>query len=184
MAYPISIEIARLSDAASIANVATRAAPLQYQNTGLLMTRGQLEDTVLSAWTMRQVQTRLMHPKKCTLVARDLFRRIVGFCTVCFEEKFPFASTTYNDEEWTSIDALYVDPTVHRHRIRSRLLEAVESFLREKGNVKIWLAVLEGNEAAINLYRKSGYVVVGGTNFPSGFGIPNDYIMAKYSNAV
>ncbi|OTA57156.1 acyl-CoA N-acyltransferase [Hypoxylon sp. EC38] len=184
MDFPISIEIAQLSDAASIADIATRAAPLQYENAGIPMTGIQLEGIVLNAWTWWRVQTRLMHPKKCTLVARNPYRRIVGFCTVCFEEKFPFATTIHNDEEWASIDALYIDPTVHRRRIRSRLLEAVGSFLKEKGNPKIWLTVLEGNKPAQNLYEKSGYDVVGSTDFPPGFGIPNEYIMVKSLDTV
>ncbi|KAI1418051.1 acyl-CoA N-acyltransferase [Hypoxylon sp. FL1857] len=183
MDLPICIEAAQLGDAPAIVKIARKAAPLQYENAGIPMAESQLEETLLSAWSLGVVKPILMHPKKHTLVAKDHHNHIPGFCTVSFEEACPFNLAMGNDKEWASIDALYVDPTAHRRGIRSSLLEAVELVAKQRGCLKIWLTVLEGNEAALNLYEKRRYVVVESTDFPPEFGIPNDYIMVKYSEA-
>ncbi|MCW4007679.1 MAG: ribosomal protein S18-alanine N-acetyltransferase [Candidatus Bathyarchaeota archaeon] len=56
---------------------------------------------------------------------------------------------------------LNVEPTYRRKGIAQRLLAGIESMLREKGVKECRLEVREDNVAALNLYRKLGYKVVG-----------------------
>ncbi|MGB9915616.1 MAG: ribosomal protein S18-alanine N-acetyltransferase [Candidatus Bathyarchaeales archaeon] len=54
-----------------------------------------------------------------------------------------------------------VAPAYRRRGIAQRLLVEIESMLREKGVKECRLEVREDNVAALNLYRKLGYKVVG-----------------------
>ncbi|MEM2998940.1 MAG: ribosomal protein S18-alanine N-acetyltransferase [Candidatus Bathyarchaeia archaeon] len=54
-----------------------------------------------------------------------------------------------------------VAPAYRRRGIAQRLLVEIESMLREKGVKECRLEVREDNVAALNLYRKLGYKVIG-----------------------
>ncbi|KAI0843514.1 hypothetical protein F5Y06DRAFT_291429 [Hypoxylon sp. FL0890] len=74
-----------------MADVARKATPLQYENVGIPMAESQSEETVLSAWTPRNVKTRLTHLKKCALVARDLPNKVSD----------PIAADYYAGQDWS-----------------------------------------------------------------------------------
>ena len=62
------------------------------------------------------------------------------------------------DETVALLDAMYVTPRYRNQGIAKCLVESFEKWARLKGVTFIDLSVLNDNEIAFNLYKKSGYI--------------------------
>ena len=56
------------------------------------------------------------------------------------------------------IDSIYISPVHRNEKIGEKLIEKAESWLKQKGAIKILVCVAEGNESAIGFYHKKGYL--------------------------
>jgi ribosomal protein S18 acetylase RimI-like enzyme len=63
------------------------------------------------------------------------------------------------DSVW--LEALWVDPSVRRAGLGSRLIEAVAAWSRDQGARTLELSVTDNNEPAKGLYRRCGFVATG-----------------------
>ncbi|GAA5158937.1 hypothetical protein GCM10023214_20740 [Amycolatopsis dongchuanensis] len=64
-------------------------------------------------------------------------------------------------DDVVEVRSVWVSPHARGHRVGDRLLEAVEQWARGQGAVAVRLFVLAGNERAIALYRRHGFVAAG-----------------------
>lgn len=83
-------------------------------------------------------------------VARE--SEIVGFVTYTLRE-----GRYSRTERVGVVTNLYVRPAARNRSVGSRLLEAAETDLRERGADTVSLEVLADNEAARRFYRRHGY---------------------------
>lgn len=91
-------------------------------------------------------------PEFITLAA-ILENKIVGFIVASIE--------TFKSERVGHIYSINVEPEYRRRGIGSRLLESMEENLRKRGAKACYLEARKDNIAAINLYLKHKYSVVG-----------------------
>jgi ribosomal protein S18 acetylase RimI-like enzyme len=63
------------------------------------------------------------------------------------------------DAAW--LEALWVDPSVRRAGLGSRLIEAVAAWSRDQGARTLELSVTDNNESAKDLYRRCGFAATG-----------------------
>ena len=76
---------------------------------------------------------------------------------------------------------LDVAPSHRRRGIARKLLEELETLMRQKGIVECRLEVREGNEAAINLYLKLGYTKI--SRLERYYGDAHGFYLQKILNA-
>ncbi|KAI0012554.1 acyl-CoA N-acyltransferase [Xylariaceae sp. FL0662B] len=155
-AISITIRSAIASEAAVIAGIGARAAPLQYD--GSLSTRSG--DNMSEAWTEPMVSGLIRSQKKAILVALDQARKIIGFALLSRDDMCPFYNDGTHVGKWVAIDGLYVDPSKHRGGVRSRLLDAVCHMASDEGFLRAWLIVYHANKAACHLYGRKNFQCV------------------------
>jgi ribosomal-protein-alanine N-acetyltransferase len=104
------------------------------------------------AFSKAQIAQLLKDYNSISLVAR-VVEDIVGF----------LISTVYADRKALHGHVLTIEvlPTHRRSGVGKALLDEVENIFRQKGVKSLTLEVREDNVAAIGLYRKLGYEVVG-----------------------
>ena len=78
--------------------------------------------------------------------------------THLFEDPYGFAITRHAGPE-AELLTIAVDPNQRRQRIARRLMDALISHAKHAGVEEIFLEVAETNEAAISLYKSSGFLV-------------------------
>jgi [ribosomal protein S18]-alanine N-acetyltransferase len=93
---------------------------------------------------------------------------LTDFNTISLEAKadaeiagFIIAQIEYEDKEFGHIITLNIAPNWRKKGVATKLLNEVESFLRQRGVSECHLEVREDNHAAIKLYHKLGYQIVG-----------------------
>ncbi|MFI0822174.1 GNAT family N-acetyltransferase [Streptomyces sp. NPDC021098] len=59
------------------------------------------------------------------------------------------------------LQSVWVGPAARGHGVGDRLIAAVEGWARRTGGTTLKLSVIPGNEAAIALYRRNGFVDLG-----------------------
>jgi ribosomal protein S18 acetylase RimI-like enzyme len=72
----------------------------------------------------------------------------------CFE-----GFSTFACRPLVNVHDVAVHPGFRKRGIAKRMLALVEEIARERGACKLTLEVLQGNATAIDLYRRSGFVV-------------------------
>lgn len=77
------------------------------------------------------------------------------------------------------INKLYVLRNFYGQGIGQRLLKKAETAIRNIGNDKIWLWVLESNERAVNFYSKQGYRDIGTAYFQMSKNRYQNLVMLK-----
>jgi ribosomal protein S18 acetylase RimI-like enzyme len=84
------------------------------------------------------------------------------------------------DEEGAAeLISMWVSPAARGHGVGDRLVRAVEQWARRAGARVIKLAVSEGNESAIALYRRNGFADTGQLGDLMPDGIRRERVMAK-----
>ena len=124
----LSLQLARPSDAASIAN----------------MSRVLIEYGLRWRWTAERVAASIRDPDVNVLVA-STNRRIVGFAIMRY------------GEDKAHLDLLAVAPDYRRFGIARQLLQWLEKCAVVAGIFTVALEVRAGNEAAQMFYRSMGY---------------------------
>ena len=74
---------------------------------------------------------------------------------------------------------IYIDLAYSSRGHGSQLLEACLVAAWQLGGDTLWLGVWERNEAAIRLYRRWGFDIVGTMEFMLGNDVQNDYVMER-----
>jgi ribosomal protein S18 acetylase RimI-like enzyme len=104
-------------------------------------------------------------PGKVGYSKRQLEHLILNAKSDCLVEKKDgvvraFLIVTYRQGSLTcDIETIDVDPAFKNKGIGLKLLEAAETDMKRRGMRRSQLEVSEGNEAALNLYRKAGYTL-------------------------
>lgn len=83
------------------------------------------------------------------------------------------------DSETSELRSLWVSPEARGDGVGDRLIEAVTTWALRSGSTTLKLAVIPGNESAIALYRRNGFLVTGeqGDLLPDG--VTREQVMAK-----
>jgi ribosomal protein S18 acetylase RimI-like enzyme len=68
------------------------------------------------------------------------------------------ASGVPGDDGVLELRSVWVSPAARGQRLGDRLIGAVEAWARQAGAAELRLAVIDGNEPAITLYRRHGFV--------------------------
>ena len=104
-----------------------------------------------------------------------------GLCWVVAEggEIRGFIAVRLLHDEWHLMN-LGIDPVWRRRGLAREMLNKVIGELQAKGGSPLLLEVRSGNEAAVALYKTSGFEVVGGRKgyYPSEFGAEDALLMA------
>ncbi len=85
----------------------------------------------------------------------------------------PGADGTYE------LRSVWVSPRVRGQGVGDRLTGAVEAWARRAGARALKLAVVPGNEAAVTLYRRHGFVASGELGELRGDGVSRERVMVK-----
>lgn len=166
-------------DTSAIATLAAKSTRAQFASSGLTVSGSTIQNCV-DGWNKKRVQKLLTDPKNVTIAAQSSTGELTGFATLDFGAECPSSSVPTKDaKKSVSLDALYVDPSVHRAGHRTRLLEEAIRVAKQNGAELMWLLVFDGNVAARNLYSKHGFGIVGDTGMTGYEDIINDFIMAK-----
>ncbi|HEY2578735.1 MAG TPA: GNAT family N-acetyltransferase [Streptosporangiaceae bacterium] len=89
------------------------------------------------------------------------------------------ASSVPDDRDGVAeLISMWVSPAARGHGAGNRLMSAVEQWARQSGAHTLKLAVTEGNENAVALYRRSGFTDTGQRD-PMPDGIRSEMIMEK-----
>lgn len=75
--------------------------------------------------------------------------------------------------------SMWVTPAARGQGVGDRLIRAVEEWARQAGAGVLKLAVSDGNENAVALYRRSGFADTGETGDLMPDGVRREHIMAK-----
>ena len=103
-------------------------------------------------------------PGRVAYSKRQLEDLILNVNSDCLVEKEDgairaFLIVTYRQRSLTcNIETIDVDPSFKNRGIGLRLLEAAELEMKRRGMIWSELEVSEGNEAALKVYRKAGYI--------------------------
>ncbi|RMB80389.1 GNAT family N-acetyltransferase [Streptomyces shenzhenensis] len=83
------------------------------------------------------------------------------------------------DSETSELRSLWVSPEARGDGVGDRLIEAVTTWALRSGSTTLKLAVIPGNESAIALYRRNGFIVTEelGDLLPDG--VTREQVMAK-----
>lgn len=83
------------------------------------------------------------------------------------------------DGETSELKSLWVSPEARGDGVGDRLIETVATWALRQGSTRLKLAVIPGNEPAIVLYERNGFVVTGelGDLLPDG--VTREQVMAK-----
>jgi ribosomal protein S18 acetylase RimI-like enzyme len=79
----------------------------------------------------------------------------------------------------SELRSVWVSPDARGRGVGDRLIAAVEAWARRSDAKTLRLAVLPGNEAAIALYRRHGFVATGEAGSLLADGVTREQIMAK-----
>jgi ribosomal protein S18 acetylase RimI-like enzyme len=71
------------------------------------------------------------------------------------------ASGVPGDDGVPELRSVWVSPEARGQGLGDRLIGAVEAWARRSGGAELRLAVIEGNEPAVSLYRRLGFVDAG-----------------------
>lgn len=86
---------------------------------------------------------------------------IQGFVVVMEDTIAGFARLFYNrDENRLYITSMYFLPECQGQGMGRKLLEAAEKYAVEKSLDELWIGVMVENRAALNFYRKGGFLFV------------------------
>lgn len=75
--------------------------------------------------------------------------------------------------------SMWVSPTARGRGVADRLVQAVEDWARQAGAGVLKLAVTEGNDSAIALYRRCGFADTGELGDLMPDGVRREHVMAK-----
>jgi len=75
--------------------------------------------------------------------------------------------------------SMWVSPAARGRGVGDRLVDAVEQWARRAGASVLRLAVAQGNESALALYRRNGFADTGESGDPTPDGVRKEQIMAK-----
>ncbi|MFD0273060.1 GNAT family N-acetyltransferase [Kitasatospora sp. NPDC127111] len=123
----------------------------------------------LSDWAHggeRQWRARLATAEACHLVAL-LDGRVVGL-----------AGGVPGPDGTAQLRSVWVGPEVRGRGVGDRLVAAVEAWARRSGATTLTLAVLPGNDAALALYRRHGFVAADAPGLRPD-GATGERVMAK-----
>lgn len=166
-------------DASTIAALAAKSTRAQFFNSGLTVSGATIQNCV-DGWNKKRVQKLLTDSKNVTIAAQSSTGELMGFATLDFGAECPSPSVSTKDaKKSVSLDALYVDPSVHRAGHRTRLLEEAIRVAKQNGVELMWLLVFDGNVAARSLYSKHGFDIIGDTGMAGYEDVINDFIMAR-----
>ncbi|WP_436736278.1 N-acetyltransferase family protein [Streptomyces sp. BBFR102] len=112
-------------------------------------------------------RTRLTVPGARNLVA------VLDGRTVGMAAGLPGPGGTYE------LRSVWVSPRVRGRGVGDLLVEAVEVWAREAGAGSLRLAVVPGNEAAVALYLRNGFVASGELGELLGDGVSREQVMVK-----
>jgi ribosomal-protein-alanine acetyltransferase len=129
MASVCTYELARLSDAESIAN----------------LSRWLIEAGLQPTWTSARVTWHIRHPESVVLLARESGRRLIGFAIMQFGESS------------AHLNLLGVLPARQRHGIGRHLLRWLETTAMDAGIFLVKLEVRATNMKARKFYEALGY---------------------------
>jgi tRNA (guanine37-N1)-methyltransferase len=94
-----------------------------------------------------------------------LNNEIAGFVVLIFGSICP---KLQNLKKPVELHKFYLKPKYHGKEVAKILMNDVINTCKKKGYENVWLSVFSGNKRAMDFYSKSGFVVVGQTNFIMG----------------
>ena len=89
------------------------------------------------------------------------------------------ASGLPTDGDTRELRSVWVGSEARGHGVGTRLISAVEAWAQETGAATLKLAVIPGNEPAIVLYRRNGFVDAGELGDVLPDGVTRELIMVK-----
>lgn len=92
--------------------------------------------------------------QKSILAAAEIDNKLVGMMLAYIYPKSRL-------RHWAELHGVYVMPEFRGQKIASQMLEKLIAVLKKKKIMKLKLAVVEENQAAVKLYKKFGFRIVG-----------------------
>jgi ribosomal protein S18 acetylase RimI-like enzyme len=89
------------------------------------------------------------------------------------------ASGIPGDKDVSELRSVWVSPPARGRGVGDRLVAAVEVWAKESGAKALKLAVIPGNEPAIALYRRNGFVIAGEVGGLLSDGVTREQVMVK-----
>lgn len=86
---------------------------------------------------------------------------------------------TEGDDGAAELISMWVSPAARGRGVGDRLVRAVEEWARQAGAGLLRLAVTEGNDSAITLYRRCGFADTGELGDLMPDGVRREHVMAK-----
>ena len=158
--------IARLDDA-DVDAVAALAHIVWQATYPALIPPAQIDEMLADRYAAPRIRQQLTDDGHAWWVAKDN-GAVVGF------------AHTYLDADAAKLDKLYVHPDCQHRGIGAALLDATETWARERGAHRVWLQVNRGNTQALAAYDKYGFRTVEARVFDIGGGfVMDDYVMEK-----
>jgi ribosomal protein S18 acetylase RimI-like enzyme len=84
-----------------------------------------------------------------------------------------------HDDQTSELHSMWVSPEVRGQGVGDLLMTAVEEWAVRSGHTALTLAVFPGNDAAIALYRRHGYVETGRAGGLLRDGVTRELVLAK-----
>ena len=139
------------------------------------LSQQDLDDYTAQAFARNRLAVELKDPAVSCFVCLDQGRNPCGYAKAVRSS----LRKGIDGSNPVELQRLYIDARVRGQGVGSRLLSKIESMARDRGHDVIWLKVWDGNQSAIGLYRKTGYMIVGDEPFPVGSDSRTVLLMAK-----
>lgn len=95
------------------------------------------------------------------------------------DQTIVMASGLPGDSGVCELRSVWVSPQARGGGVGDRLIAAVKTWARQWGATTLKLAVIPGNEPAIALYRRNGFVVTGELGDLLSDGVTRECVMVK-----
>jgi ribosomal protein S18 acetylase RimI-like enzyme len=132
-----------------------------------LISQAQIDAMLADRYAPSSILEQLEDPRQAWWIAQQN-QKLVGF-----------AHARLNGTD-CKLDKLYIHPDNQRHGIGSRLLGAVQNWVRQHQVHRLWLQVNRGNTQAIAAYLKYGFHITEARVFDIGHGfVMDDFVMEQ-----
>jgi GNAT superfamily N-acetyltransferase len=168
----IRIRVAELTDAAALAELATR---LFSETFGADNSVDDMREYLASAFSPQVQAAELAERARVVWIVENDRGAAVGYAMLLRDS----TGVGVSGQRPAEVERIYVDRSLHGQGAGAMLLNTCIEQARGWGCDVIWLAVWERNPRAIAFYQKSGFAKVGEKDFQLGSDTQHDHVMAR-----
>jgi diamine N-acetyltransferase len=136
-----------------------------------------IDDYVALWFTPERVREELSNLTTSAIVVSGADDEWIGYALL--RESTVPSSASIGGQKAVELARFYIDSRWHGKGIAQSLMESCVSDARGRGADVLWLQVWQQALRAIAFYRKSGFSVVGATQFRVGSQVDDDHLMAR-----